>query len=282
MIRKPSGLLLLGRPVGHSLSPVMQNAALRDAGIDIEYTARETHEEELPEVVAMIREHGVAGNVTIPHKVQMAALCDVLTPMAQRVGAVNTFWMNNGTLYGDNTDVGGFDTAVRAVIGTPKRGLRATILGAGGAAFAVAAAIEQWDSAQVTVWNRSPERLDSFVQRFGTARREMIIARAVEDADLVINTTPNGLIDDTHPVDLALLAPHAAVFDLVYKVGETAWVRAARTAGHPAADGLGMLIEQGALAFERWFGVAPNRQVMWRSITGSQTTAITPTLTTPH
>jgi len=270
MIPRPGGLVLLGFPVAHSLSPVMQNAALRAEGIDLTYVARETPPDQFAVMLREVRERGLAGNVTIPHKATMYASCDAITPIAKRVGAVNTFWMDNDVLHGDNTDVGGFDAAIRALIGVPPRGIRVTLIGAGGSASAVAAAIEQWDEATLTIWNRSPERVDALLQQFGTARQEMMIARAVEGADLVINATPNGLINDTPPVDLSLLAPHAAVFDLVYKLGETAWIRSARAAGHPAADGLGMLIEQGALAFERWFGIAPDRRVMWRSITEAE------------
>jgi shikimate dehydrogenase len=91
-------------------------------------------------------------------------------------------------------------------------------------------------------------------------------AQALDGAALVVNATPVGLKDDALPVPVAALPPAAAVFDLVYRANETAWVRAAREAGHRAADGEGMLVEQGALSFERWFGVAPDRGAMWRAL----------------
>ncbi len=272
MIDLPRSLILLGDPVNHSLSPAMQTAALCDASIDLSYAARPTSADQLESAVADIRANNLAGNVTIPHKLAMFALCDETTPLAKRVGAVNTFWMDNGVLHGDNTDVGGFDFAVRALLqqeSSRKLPLvsKVTVLGAGGAANAVLAALERWNHTEVTLWNRTPDRAHALSQRFGTACVNLDIADAVHAADLVINATPHGLLDDNYSVDIALLQPHAAVYDLVYKADETAWVRAARAAGHRAADGLGMLVEQGALAFERWFGFPPNREIMWRAIT---------------
>lgn len=272
MIDLPRGLILLGDPVTHSLSPAMQTAALRDAHIDLTYVARATPSNQLESAVAGIRTNNLAGNVTIPHKLAMFALCDVTTPLAKRVGAVNTFWMDNGVLHGDNTDVGGFDLAARTLLqANPSNGssraYNVTVLGAGGASNAVLAALEHWDNTKVTLWNRTPDRAYALSQRFDTACVNLDIADAVHAADLVINATPHGLLDDNYTVDIALLPPYAAVYDLVYKADETAWVRAARHAGHRAADGLGMLVEQGALAFERWFGFPPNREIMWRAIT---------------
>jgi shikimate dehydrogenase len=196
----------------------------------------------------------------------MLELCDQLSPLAREIGAVNTFWMSNGVLYGDNTDASGFDAAIHALLGVLPHNLRVTVLGAGGAAAAVIAAVRRWNGRMLTLWNRTPDRAYAFAQRYDDVRVKMDMAQAVEDADLVVNATSIGLHDDRMPVDIDLLPPHATVFDIVYAPQETAWVRAARDAGHLAADGLGMLVEQGALAFERWFGIAPDRRVMWRSL----------------
>lgn len=265
MIRTPTGLVLLGSPVSHSLSPLMHTAALAKAGLHLRYIARDVGNDELTDVVREIKERRFAGNVTVPHKAAMWALCDSLTSIARRTGAVNTFWVQGDRLCGDNTDVGGFDYAVREVL-TPFHGMKVTLIGAGGAAAAVGTAVEQWSGARLTLWNRSQERTRAFVQRFDTVRVETSLSKAVEDADLVINSTPIGLTDDNFPVDIDLLPPHAVVFDLVYKPGETAWVREARARGHHASDGIGMLVEQGALAFSRWFGFSPDREVMWKAI----------------
>jgi shikimate dehydrogenase len=252
--------------VAHSLSPVFQNAALRHAGIDLTYTAIDVLPQDLERTMIDLRAANGAGNVTIPHKAAMLELCDQLSPLAREIGAVNTFWTSNGVLFGDNTDASGFDAAVRAFLGAPPHDLRVTVLGAGGAAAAVVAAVRRWKGSVLTVWNRTPDRAYAFAQRYDDVRVKMDMAHAVNDADLVVNATAIGLHDDCMPIDIELLPPHAAVFDIVYSPDETAWVRTARNAGHLAADGLGMLVEQGALAFERWFGIAPDRRVMWRSL----------------
>jgi shikimate dehydrogenase len=213
-----------------------------------------------------LRAGNVAGNVTIPHKSAMFALCDCSTDVAAAAGAVNTFWFVDGKLYGDNTDVGGFDSSVRHLLGVIHEHARVTLLGAGGAASAVAAATAQWPGTTLTIWNRTVSSARELAQRFHHARVETDLTRAVQQADLVVNATSIGLRDSAHPVEVALLPPHAAVIDLVYMPGETAWVRAARASGHLAEDGLVMLVEQGALAFRRWFGVEPDRTVMWRAI----------------
>ena len=267
----PGRLVLLGHPVGHSLSPVFQNAALHHAGISARYDAVDVVSEEFDSTVELLKAGGGAGNVTVPYKARMYALCDRTTDVASRVRAVNTFWVDQGVLWGDNTDVAGFDHAVRSLI-TPKPGLRVAIVGAGGAAAAVVAAVEQWDGAQVAIWNRSRERADALVQQFDAGRTVTILADALREADLVVNATSVGLTDDQLPFDISHLRAGATVYDLVYRPGETALVHAARAAGHPAANGIGMLVEQGALAFKRWYDIEPDRDVMWqavRSVTAS-------------
>jgi shikimate dehydrogenase len=111
------------------------------------------------------------------------------------------------------------------------------------------------------------DRAERLAARFASvAEVAHALSDALRDATLVVNATPVGMRDDAHPVPLALIPPGAAVFDLVYRAGETAWVTAARNAGHRAADGMGMLVEQGALAFTRWFAREPDRAAMWRAM----------------
>jgi shikimate dehydrogenase len=262
---RPSRLVLLGHPVGHSLSPRMQNAALRSAGIPIEYVALDVPPARLPETLDTLIAEGAAGNVTIPHK-QAVAGRSTLTPLAHRVGAVNTFWTDGPALHGDNTDVAGFDAAVRALLGSPPSGAIA-LLGAGGSAAAVLAAAEQWNGAVVLVHGRSPERVAVLCARFPSVARPATLDDALAHAALVVNATPVGMADDAHPVALDRVPRGAAVVDLVYRAGGTSWSRAAIARGHRACDGLPMLVEQGAAAFERWFGIRADRGAMWRALT---------------
>ena len=267
MSELPGRLVLLGHPVDHSLSPVFQNAALRAAGIPLTYEALDVPSRELRVLLRQLKAQNAAGNVTIPHKVSVHASCDELTDIAARVGAVNTFWFESGRLHGDNTDVGGFEAAAKALLGGDPTDARVVLLGSGGAAAAVLAAIEQWTNARVAVVARHPERATKLARRFrDVARVEKSLDSALVDATLVINATPVGQQNDEMPAEIAKIPKKAAVMDLVYRRGATAWVKAARKHGNRAADGLPMLIEQGALSFKRWFGREPDREAMRQSL----------------
>ena len=264
----PGRLVLLGHPVAHSLSPIFQNAALRAAGMSLLYEAVDVMPRDLRALLKKLKDLGVAGNVTIPHKVAVHASCDELTDTAERVGAVNTFWFESGRLHGDNTDVGGFDAAARALLGGETKGARIVVFGSGGAAAAVIAAAEQWSDAQVSIVGRNFDHASKLAKRFrDVARAQKSIEEALVNATLVVNATPVGQREAEQPLDVALIPKTAAVMDLVYRRGGgTPWVKAARKRGNPAADGLPMLLEQGALSFQRWFGIEPDREVMRQSL----------------
>jgi len=266
VIHRPGRLVLLGRSLSHSLSPLFQNAALREARIPLVYEVLDIPASALEDTLDELSRGGAAGNVTIPYKERVGAACDRLTPLAQRVGAVNTFWFERGELTGDNTDVGGFDHAARRLLDATPASITVGLLGAGGAAAAVLAAVEGWTDCRALVHNRSEERSRALVARFSSIAQSSDVATIAREAQLLVNATPIGLRDDFIPIEPESLREDASVLDLVYRPGETMWVRQARATGHRAADGLGMLIEQGALAFERWFGFAPDRDKMWHAV----------------
>lgn len=268
MILGPDRLVLLGHPVAHSLSPVFQNAALRSMHLTVSYEALDVCEDAFAETIERLVAGHVAGNVTIPHKERMAAHCKRLTTDARRALAVNTFWVDSdGTLAGDCTDVGGFNALARQVMGEIPSGARVALLGAGGAAAAVLTALEGWVGCSVTLWNRSRERAEVLASRFDIVTGVVSSAAdAAQGASVIVNATSIGLLNNAHPVPVSDLQPSSAVIDLVYRNGGTAWVRAARGRGLRASDGLPMLIEQGALAFERWFGLPAPRAVMLEAV----------------
>ena len=263
---------MLGHPVAHSLSPALQNAALRHVGLPLVYEAIDVPPAGLDDAVRRLVEARASGNVTIPHKEAVGRRCARLDAIAARVRAVNAFRIGeDGELEGTNTDVGGFDALARHA-GALRAGVHVAVLGAGGSAAAVLAALERWTGARVTLFNRTAARAAELASRFPIVSR---IARdaedAVADATLVVNTTSLGLrADDPFPVAPHALREDATVLDLVYRPGETAWVRAVRERGHMAADGLGMLLEQGALAFEWWLGIAAPRDVMRDALAAAQ------------
>lgn len=267
MSELPGRLVLLGHPVAHSLSPIFQNAALRAAGIHLTYEALDVPPRELTVRLRELKNLNAAGNVTIPHKPAVHASCDDLSEIAARVGAVNTFWFESGRLHGDNTDVGGFDAAAKALLGGETADARVVLLGSGGAAAAVLAAIEQWTNAHIVIVARHPDRGAKLARRFrDVARVEKSLDAALAGATLIVNATPVGQQNDDMPIEINKIPKKAAVMDLVYRRGATPWVKAARKRGMRAADGLPMLIEQGALSFARWFGREPDREAMRQSL----------------
>lgn len=264
----PGRLVLLGNPVAHSLSPVFQNAALAAAGLSLRYEALDVVAQDLPAMLASLaRDHG-AGNVTVPHKEAAAALCATCTPLARRVGAVNTFWTGpDGQLIGDNTDVGGFDAAAKRLLDREPANLTVAVLGAGGAAAAVCEAVSLWKGSRLVLHARTQGRAAKLAERYHqwatVVSSEM---DALEGADLLVNATPMGIEGSLMPIAPGMIPKTTAVMDLTYRRGRTPWASACRARGLRADDGLPMLIEQGALAFERWFGMAPDREVMWSAV----------------
>lgn len=252
---------LLGDPVAHSLSPVFQNAALRAAGLDGVYVALRCDAAALPGLLLGIARAGGAGNVTVPHKEAAARTVERRTRAVERTGACNTFWLRDGEVWGDNTDVTGFAGAAGALLGAEPRGARVLLAGAGGAARAVLCALAEAGAGAVVVLNRTPGRAEALAGAFRDAGLRLSVARtpaelAGERFDLAVNSTSLGLrADDPFPLPAGGGPSFGAAMDLVYAPGETAWVRALRERGVPAADGVEMLLRQGAAAFERWWGM---------------------------
>lgn len=249
---------LLGDPVAHSLSPRLQNAAFRAAGVDGVYVGLRCDAEHAPGLLRAIAHSGGAGNVTVPHKQAAARTIEAPTPAVERTGACNTFWLEDGRIHGDNTDVAGFVAAARALVG-PLVGARVLLLGAGGAARAVLCALLDARADSVLVLNRSTARAEELRAAFDASGRRVQVAADAdilrrEGFDLVVNATSLGIHEtDADPVDLRRILRVGAVLDLVYAPGGTGWVRHARELGLTVSDGLEMLLHQGAAAFERWW-----------------------------
>lgn len=246
---------LLGRPVGHSLSPAMQNAAFRAVGIDAVYLALDCASELVGPLARGIAASGGGGNVTIPHK-RTAALA-IADRAAEPDAVCNTFWQDGGEVRGANTDPDGVLAALaRMDVG----GGRWLVVGTGGSARGVLVAAARV-GASVAVQSRSPGRATEWL---GMAARLGVAPAVPMECTVIINTTPLGMQPtDPVPVSLADYPSVMAVLDLVYRRGETALVRAARARGLTAADGREVLLGQGAESFRCWFpGVDPPVEVM--------------------
>jgi shikimate dehydrogenase len=248
---------LLGDPVAHSLSPAMQNAAFRALGLRAVYVALRCIPSDVAPLLQALARAGGGGNVTIPHKEAAALAVDRQVDDAAEVGACNVFWSETGAVVGGNTDVEGLLRALEPLQPPPGPWL---IVGTGGGARAAAVAAARC-GAPVAVSSRSPERAGAFERWCGDRVANTV---AVDECRVVVNATPLGLrADDPLPLDPAAVPRAEVALDMVYRTGETPWVRAMRASGRRASDGRGMLVAQGAGALSRWFpGVFPPTEVM--------------------
>ncbi len=261
---------LVGDPVSHSSSPTIHNAAMNDLGLDGVYVALRASWEEMVGFVRGLAMSGGGGNITLPHKEKAATVVDIRSPAVKRTGACNTFWYEDGKVHGDNTDVEGFSRALEVFLGGPPEGQKVLVLGAGGAARACLVALMDGEVEEVQILNRTRDRARVVARRIGGARVRVLDDRRETDGqayDLVVNTTRLGLdADDPLPLDLRRLRRVGAVMDLIYLPQPTPFVESARELGIRAADGMEMLVQQGAVSFERWWGERPSLDVMRASL----------------
>lgn len=248
--------VLLGDPVGHSLSPAIHRAVFDAWKVEATYTAVRVGRHDFEGALRRAAPRG-GGNITLPHKRAAATLVDVATSDVSATGACNCFWTNgDGTISGDNTDVGGFERAIHD-FGVNVADANVLVLGAGGAARAVVHALHHLDAGRVEIWNRTAARAAKVAEEAQGHVEVLQRLPGEGDYDLVVNATARGLErGDPLPLDLRG-GVAAAVFDLVYAPGGTDWVRHATELGIPARDGSGMLVHQAALSLERWF---PDRE----------------------
>ena len=258
-------LAVLGNPVSHSLSPVLQNAAIGKLGLDWLYMALPVSAAALPVALDGLHALGALGlNVTLPHKQAVMPLLQEVTPLARRIGAVNTLLRQPHGWAGDNTDMAGF----MAPLQRRRVNLRhktALVLGGGGSARAVVAGCSAMGCGRIVVAGRRPQRLREFLAaaRGLADHLEGVPWREIDDvlaaAYLVVNTTPVGMSPDSgncplHPGQLERLRSHTWVYDIVYTPRPTKLLRQARARGCPTIDGLTMLVGQGAAALRLWSG----------------------------
>jgi shikimate dehydrogenase len=254
---------IIGMPVGHSLSPAMHNAAFAACGLNWAYLAFPVEPANVAAAIRGLAALGCAGlNVTIPHKRAVLASCSSATDAVGAIGAANTLIPDGkGGFRADNTDAEGFQRALDEAGGGDVSGGRVLMIGAGGAARAVAHAV-RLRGGRLLVANRTPERALELGEPVPFTRDALNAAAA--EATLVVNASSLGMGSDDVPPELPLdgIGPGQVVNDLVYRPGGTPWLEAAAARGARTVDGLGMLLHQGAAAFERWTGEAAPVDVM--------------------
>lgn len=269
---------LIGYPVGHSLSPQLHQAALREIGLAGEYRLYPISpvpdgEPALAELVDRLRSGELHGlNVTIPHKQSVLALLDERTSLVMRTGSANTLFFHEGHLTGDTTDGPGFLDDLHHWLPLEAPGRSALVLGAGGSARAVVVALRDtgW---QVTVAARRTDQAEQLAASLKVTLKVVQLEpeglAGLAGVDLVVNTTPVGMHPhpDASPWPEEIPFPAgASIYDLIYNPAETLLLGRARQAGRPTRNGLGMLVEQAALSLERWTGLAVPREAMWKAI----------------
>ncbi len=279
-------LAVIGYPIAHSLSPVIQNTALTEAGLDYAYIAIPVSPDSLPAAVAGFRAMNFRGwNVTIPHKSAIIPLLDEIEPAAAALGAVNTVINDDGHLIGTNTDVIGFIEPLKARLGEAGlKGKNAVLLGAGGAARAVLWALLSAGIKNITIAVRTPEKAEPLAEEFRRLDKEHFTGATVilvtdwagseypvvlQDCDLLINATPLGMAPHTDaapPVDWQQLKPTAFCYDIIYTPDVTLFLKQAAENGHQTLNGEEMLVGQARAALEKWTGCPGNKEAMLRAL----------------
>jgi shikimate dehydrogenase len=268
---------LIGFPLGHSLSPKIHAAALKACNLQGDYSLLPIHPDDtqsLKDLLTRVRTGEIHGlNVTIPHKQNVIPLLDELTPTAKAIGAVNTIYLRENKLIGDNTDAAGFLSDLKKFIGDRRLviGNSVLVFGAGGSARAVVFALAN-DGWNVTLAARRLEQAQQLANSFAGYRLQVTsyenFQPSREAFNLIVNTTPLGMspnIDQSPLPENMTLSKETIVYDLVYNPRETKLVKDARAHGLQATTGLGMLIEQAALAFELWTGHTPPCDILWKA-----------------
>lgn len=257
----------MGYPIAHSLSPVMFNAAFAELDMDWAYLAWRVKPGDLHAALEGARSMGLAGaNLTIPLKEMALEWMDVLSPEARVIGAVNCVAVREDKLYGFNTDGEGFLSSLREDAGFEPRGKRVLVVGAGGAARAVAFALGRSGCGSLTVANRTVSRAESLAEHVREATGTVtagigldgsVLGKAVAESELLVQTSPVGMYpEDIIPdwFDPGWLDPGSMLVDIIYRPRPTALLRKAAELGCSTLDGLGMLVHQAALGFEIWAG----------------------------
>ena len=269
---------VIGDPVEHSRSPQMHNAAFAKAGLDYVYVPFHVRPDDLADAIAGFKAANVVGiNVTLPHKQAVIPYLTLISREAELIGAVNTLTFADGEIHGDNTDAPGVLRALEDNEGmSVPIGEDVVVLGAGGAARAVVVALALAGVASVTIANRTAEKAISLAEEMhqktdipmhGMGLTDARLSVAVRQSILLINTATASM-DPTQPllVDAAWLQPNTIVYDIVYTPPVTPLMEAAAARGCQTLGGIGMLVHQGAIAFEKWTGVTPCTETMHQAL----------------
>lgn len=260
---------VIGDPIEHSISPVMHNFWFEEKQMSDHYHSFHVVNEQLKEAVLGIKALGLKGiNVTIPHKVNIMPYLDDIDSEAELIGAVNTVVNNNGILKGYNTDGLGFLQALKETFGDQLSIQHVLFIGAGGAAKACALALAKHVGCDIDIANRTLEKgrtlslqCQKWVESYAITLEDA--SKQLSKYDMIVNTTPVGMYPDSEKIPMPLFGVRRDTYciDLIYRPAKTKWLEHAESLGCKTMNGLGMLVNQGALAFQHWFNIWPNTKV---------------------
>lgn len=270
---------IFGYPVSHTLSPLMQNAALEALGLNCIYVPFEVETNDLGAAVKGVRALGLTGvNVTVPHKEAVIPFLDEIDEDSKIIGAVNTILNKNGKLIGYNTDSPGYIRSLREEAGFDPKGKSVIVIGAGGAAKGIACGLFLAGASEIIIANRTIEKANEIrlnLNGIDKYKSEQVAIKTIHlselnnnisNVDLIVNTTSMSLEGKAPDVDFASTSPHVLVSDIAYKPPLTPFLKRAREAGRKTLGGLGMLVYQGAISFEIWTGQKAPVDVMKNSL----------------
>lgn len=264
---------VFGHPIAHSFSPVMHHASFQAIGFDGQYERCDVPPENLEAALRTCMEQGYTGvNLTIPHKMLAVPMMDELTPIAKQLGAVNTVLFREGKIFGHNTDGPGFIAAVKAMLKMDPAGQTAAVIGCGGAGRAIALSLANAGATWVGLIDIDHDRAHQLAEEIcqtTPATAEVITHGELKHVDLIAQCSPSGLSNFPDPAATADdFLPGQKLYDIVIPPGspETPTMREARKVGMECANGVRMLVEQGALAFHFWTGLEADRNAMMRAV----------------
>jgi shikimate dehydrogenase len=254
---------VIGWPIAQSRSPLIHNYWIHKHGLDAIYEKVAVEPKDLNHFVSNFKNSGLVGcNVTVPHKENVFNAIANIDEPSRRLGALNTLYVRNGIIHGTNTDGEGFMANLRQ--NHPTFGVKdckAIIIGAGGAAKAIIGALIESEVREISIVNRTPERIENLKKQFGTIIKSASPASSqtvFAECDLLINTSSLGMVGQPPlEIDIDGLPEKAIIADIIYSPLETPFLKAARLRGNPTLEGLGMLLHQAVRGFELWFGVKP-------------------------
>ena len=281
---------VIGYPVSHSRSPQMHNAAIVDLGLNFVYLPFNVKPQDLEDAIKGFKAQQFVGvNVTIPHKQVVIPMVDQLSTQADLIGAVNTLIFEEDQIYGHNTDAVGFIQAMEETLNLsqielPSQDIKVVVLGAGGAARAIIVALALNGATEIIIANRTRARAKHLIRDLdckfsGLERMSQVqfkfaeinseeLANHISTSHLLVNTTSVGMIagNEIDLFNLDALSVRTVVYDIVYTPPVTALMKAAQIRGCPTIGGIGMLVHQGSIAFQKWTNVVPNVSIMRQAL----------------